>query len=154
MMRFSHPEIDGALAAELRDAGLLAPDIDERIERALGRPEVGTLDDYLLAGADCVPEGPWLAWLIRRHGCHRFGRVGWSEQAGALAADGPPPGGNLPYRRCPGGALLVAVLRPDRRQETVRAHPAGPLLWAAATLRELRALHQAAKAARRGPWDE
>lgn len=142
MMHFLDVEADGALAAELKDAGLLAPDVVERIEAALHRPETGTMNEFLLAGADWIPERAWLSWLIRRHGCHRFGSVGGSpatgEPRGAVPADG-----NLPCRRCGDGSIVVAVLRPDRMAETARRWPRTAVLRAAASLREIRALHEA-----------
>jgi hypothetical protein len=88
-MHFLNPALDGELMAELRDTGVLAPDLIDRIEAAMGRPECGTLNDFLLAGADLIPEKPWLSWLIRRHGCHRFGRVAWHDEAGAWVRGGP-----------------------------------------------------------------
>ena len=92
MMHFIEPAADGELMAELRDAGLLAPDAIERIDALMGRPESGTLNDFLLAGAELIPEMPWLTWLIRRHGCHRFGQVVWHGEA-APWAQGDLPGG-------------------------------------------------------------
>jgi len=146
MMHFIEPAADGELMAELRDAGLLAPDAIERIDALMGRPETGTLNDFLLAGAEIVPEKPWLSWLIRRHGCHRFGRVAWQGTAAAWAQGGLPEEGNLPYRACPDGSLLLAVLRPDLLAGTGRRW-SEPLQHAAATLPELRALHAAWKEA-------
>jgi hypothetical protein len=139
-MHFMDPTPDTELLAALKDEGVLAPDIVARIDESMGRPESGTLDAFLLAGAEHIPEKAWLSWLIRRHGCHRFGRVGWREEAAGWAGQGVPPDGNLPFRRCADGSVLVAVLRPDRLPATVarlgvtRVHPA------AATLREIRDL--------------
>ena len=142
MMHFTHPTADGELMAELRDAGLLTPDSIGRIDALLGQPETGTLNDFLLAGAEVIPEKPWLTWLIRRHGCHRFGRVFWEGEARAWAEHGPGEEGNLPYRACDDHSLLVAVLRPDLMTATVQRWP-GPLHRAAATLAEVRSLHTA-----------
>ena len=140
MIHFLDPQADGELLAELKDEGVLTPDVIARTEASMGRPESGTLNAFLLAGADFIPERTWLAWLIRRHGCHRFGRVLWDDGAAAWAARGLPADGNLPYRTCPDGAVLVAILRPDlsaatgTRLKPARMHPA------AATLAEIRAL--------------
>jgi hypothetical protein len=128
--------------AELKDAGLLAPDVIDRIDAILGRPETGTLNEFLLAGAGVIPERPWLTWLIRRHGCHRFGRVAWQGEGAPWAQSEPTEPGNLPYRECDDRSLLVAVLRPDLLGETERRWP-GPQHRAAATLAEIRALHAA-----------
>ncbi len=141
MMHFIDRDADGALAGELREAGLLAPHLIDRIDAALGRPETGTLDAFLLAGAACIPERAWLSWLIRRHGCHRFGRVAWSDDVAEIARDGFPPEGNLPFRRCADGTLLTALFRPDRREATARRFTSFRLAWAAATLEEVRELH-------------
>jgi len=146
MMHFAEPAADGELMAELRDAGLLAPDVIERIDLLLGQPETGTLNDFLLAGAEVIPEKPWLTWLIRRHGCHRFGRVAWDGAAAGWSQMEMPREGNLPYRECAGSSLLVAVLRPDLMAATARQWPV-PQLRAAATLAEMRALHAAWKGA-------
>src|ERR1019366_4079099 len=120
MMHFTNPAGDGPFFAELRESGILAPDVIDRINESMGRPESGTLNDFLLAGADLIPEKPWLSWLIRRHGCHRFGRVVWHEEALGWAHEGLPPEGNLPFRQNAPGRLLVAVLRPDCREATSR----------------------------------
>jgi hypothetical protein len=146
MMHFAEPAVDGELMAELRDAGLLAPDVIDCIDAILGRPETGTLNEFLLAGAELVPEKPWLTWLIRRHGCHRFGRVAWPEQGAAWTRLELPEAGNLPYRECDDGSLLVAVLRPDLLEATRLSWPA-PQHRAAATLAEMRALHAAWRSA-------
>jgi hypothetical protein len=146
MMHFAEPAADGELMAELRDAGLVAPDAIERIDALMGRPETGTLNEFLLAGAAVIPERPWLTWLIRRHGCHRFGRVAWPGEAGAWARAELPADGNLPYRECEDHSLLLAVLRPDLLAATGRRWP-GRLHRAAATLAEIRALHAAWKEA-------
>jgi hypothetical protein len=142
MMHFAEPAADGELMAELRDAGILAPDVIDRIDALLGRPETGTLNEFLLAGAEIIPEKPWLTWLIRRHGCHRFGRVGWRGEKAAWAQRDRPKEGNLPYRECEDHSLLLAVLRPDLLEITSRQWPA-PLHRAAATLTELRDLQAA-----------
>ncbi len=142
MMHFVNRAVDGELMAELRDAGLLDPALIERIDAAMGRPETGTLNAFLLGGADFIAENAWLFWLIREHGCHRFGRVGWRPEAGGWSRAGPPPDGNLPYRSCADAGCLVAVLRPDLWVETSRRWP-GPLHRAAATLKELRTLQAA-----------
>jgi len=145
-MHFINPAPDGELMAELRDAGVLAPDMIDRIEAAMGRPECGTLNDFLLAGADIIPAQPWLSWLIRRHGCHRFGRVAWHDEAGAWVRDGPSADGNLPFRRGAPDCALVAVLRPDCREATSRWVKVPRLHWAAGTLGEIRQLHLAWRA--------
>jgi hypothetical protein len=142
MMHFHQRLIDGELMAELRDVGLLDPSLIEQIDRAMGRPEAGTLNEFLLAGADVISENAWLFWLIRQHGCQRFGRVSWRPEAEAWAQAGPPPDGNLPYRACSDGGRLLAVLRPDLLSATVERWPS-PLHRAAATLGEMRALHRA-----------
>jgi hypothetical protein len=145
MMHFEQPVRDGCLLAELKEWGLLTPDRMERIDLKLGRPEIGTLNQFLLAGAGIIPEGDWLSWLIRHHGCHRFGRVAWTEETAALAPRGPGPEGNLPYRRGPLGTPMVAILRPDRWEETAGRYGAAGAQRAAATLAELRELELAWK---------
>jgi hypothetical protein len=143
MMHFVDAAADGPWLAELREAGLLAPHLLERIDAALGRPETGTLDELLLAGADWIPERAWLAWMIRRHGCHRFGSPAWTGDLADLARGGLPAAGNLPYLRCPDGTLLTALFRPDRREATLRGFQPRRLAWAAATPAEVRELRAA-----------
>jgi hypothetical protein len=150
MIHFIDSARDGELLAELKDESVLAPDVIARIDESMGRPESGTLNDFLLAGADLIPEKAWLSWLIRRHGCHRFGHVAWLDEAAAWAGGGVPPEGNLPVRRCVDGGILLAVLRPDRLPATVRwliptvpGQAASRLHLAAATLREMRKLRSA-----------
>jgi hypothetical protein len=140
MMHFME-RADGAWLAELREAGLLTPDLTERIDAAMGRPESGTLNDFLMAGADILSAEAWLSWLIRRYGCHRFGRAVWREEAASWACSPAPADGNLPLRTCADGSLVVAVLRPDRREATAGRYPERKLHWAAASLREMRDLH-------------
>jgi len=142
-MHFLDPKTDGEFMAELRDAGLLPPDVLECIDAVMGRPETGTLDELLLAGAEAISEPDWIAWLIRRHGCHRFGPVGWAAAAGARVHGEFAGISNLPYDVSADGGLLMATLRPDRRAETAEHFGATRLLWAAATLRESRALRSA-----------
>ncbi|HEX3728418.1 MAG TPA: hypothetical protein VHV47_01345 [Opitutaceae bacterium] len=143
MIRLRQPA-DAALLADLKDAGLLTPDILEGMEAAAGRPEEATLNEYLLAGAERVSEEAWLAWLIRRHGCHRYGRVSWRAEAQAWARSGLPPEGNLPCRACADGRhALLAVMRPDRIAASERRYPGLIWLRAAATLPEMRDLHSA-----------
>ena len=144
MMHFINRAVDGELMAELRDVGLLDPSLIERIHALMGQPESGTLNDFLLAGAEVIAENAWLFWLIRRHDCQRFGQVRWRPEAEPWAQDGPPPAGNLPYRGCSDGGGLLAILRPDLLAATppVAGWPQ-PLHRAAATLREMRALHLA-----------
>jgi hypothetical protein len=137
MMHFIDAAADGELLAELKDAGVLTPDVVDRIHREMGRPETGTLSEFLLAGASCVPEKPWLYWLIRRHDCHRFGRVLLHKDARESASELPPRDDNLPYRRCADGALMVALLRPDLRAATAQSLAPRRVHWAAATLSEL-----------------
>jgi hypothetical protein len=142
MMHFLDPAADGEFLAELREAGLVTPDVIEQVDARLGRPEMGTLNEFLLAGADSIPEKPWLTWLIRRHGCHRFGRVEWPEDSASWARAEPPEDGNLPYRQCRDRSLLLAVLRPD----LLAARPppwSGTCHRAAATLAEIRSLQAA-----------
>jgi hypothetical protein len=135
---------DAALLADLKDAGLLTPDILEGMEIAADRPEDGTLNEYLLAGAKLVSEEAWLLWLIRRHGCHRYGRIGWRDEALTWARSGLPPEGNLPFRPCADGQhALLAVMRPDRIVASERRYPGTTWLRAAATLTEMRDLHAA-----------
>jgi hypothetical protein len=131
---------DEALASELRESGILTPDVIERIDAALGRPEHCDLDDFLLSGAEIIKAADWLSWLIRRHGCHRFGRVAWHEDAREWLRGGMPDDLNLPYRRCADGRPLVAVLRPDKVTLTVERMRKETPVWAAATLAEVRAL--------------
>jgi hypothetical protein len=150
-MHFNNAEADSGLLGDLKDAGLLDPGTLERIHESMGRPESGSLTDFLLAGAEFVPEKPWLCWLVRRHGCHRFGRVVWHGEDVGWGADTVPADANLPYRPTPEGNLLVAVLRPDLLAATAgRLAPRRPL-WAAGTLLELRELRQAWQDARSGP---
>ncbi len=88
MIHFIDSARDGELIAELRDEGVLARDVIALIDESMGRPESGTLNDFLLAGADFIPEKAWLSWLIRRYGCHRFGHVwhGWMRPLDGRAA--------------------------------------------------------------------
>jgi hypothetical protein len=143
MMHFRDPRADAGMLAELKEEGILTPDVIARTDAAMGHPESGTLNDFLLAAAVLIPEETWLAWLIRRHGCHRFGRVAWRDEAAPWAIPGAPPDGNLPWRRCADGAILVAVLRPDllaaarSRLAPCRVHSA------AATLNEMKLLFAA-----------
>ncbi len=150
MIPLTDPSADGPLLAELMEVGLLAPDVIQRIDLAAGPRETMALNDYLLAGADFVPEPAWLAWLIRRHGCHRFGPVGWHAEAAGWAQGELPAHGNLAYRQAAGGAPVVAVLRPDRLKTGGAANP----VWAAATLRELRTVRTAWLAAAAGTMEE
>jgi hypothetical protein len=143
MLHFLDAAVDGAWLAELKDAGLLAPDRIDRIDGLMGRPESGTLNAFLLAGADVVPEKPWISWLIRRHGCHRYGHATWRGDDIRGLPPGIPPDGNLPYRQCEDRALLVAVLRPDLLPATGQRLQGRPWHRAAATLREVRDLHAA-----------
>jgi hypothetical protein len=128
---------DEILASELREAGILTPDVVERIDATLGRPEHCLLDDFLLSGAGFIRTNEWLSWLIRRHGCHRFGRVVRPVDGSAWTGIGMPADGNIPYRLCADGRLLVAVLRPDKLQATFERLKDSRPLWAAATLREI-----------------
>jgi len=147
MIPFLDPAADEPLAAELKDAGLLAPDILGRIEAALGRPETATLNEMLLAGAEWIPEKAWLSWLIRAHGCHRHGPVAWTEEMAEWARRGVPPEGNLPYRLGSDNLALVALMRPDLKAGTERRFAGPTIAWSAATLAEMRELHRAWSAA-------
>ena len=147
MLHFLDPAADGEWMAELKDAGLLAPDKIDRIDALMGRPESGTLNAFLLAGADLVPEQPWLSWLIRRHGCHRYGKAVCRAKTLPGRQIEIPPDGNLPYRQCEDRALLVAVLRPDLLPATGERLQAWSWHRAAATLREVRDLHAAGRSA-------
>lgn len=143
MIRFEDAKGDGPLWAEMRDAGLVDPAAIDRIDAILGRPESCTLDQVLLGGAEVIADAAWLSWLIRRHGCHRFGRVTRCGPPEAWPRDDPLAEGNLPYRRCAEpGHWLVAVMRPDRWGCTERRHAGLTLLPAAATLPELRELRR------------
>jgi len=128
---------DEIFVSELREAGILTPDVMERIDSSLNRPEHCLLDEFLLAGAGFIKTNDWLSWLIRQHGCHRFGRVAWSGDACAWISEGLPADGNLPYRRCADGRVMVAVLRPDRLPATYERLRDSRPLWAAATLNEI-----------------
>jgi hypothetical protein len=142
-MRFVRTNAEESLFADLRDAGVVTPDTINRIDEAMGRPEGTTLDEFLLAGADHIAEADWLYWLIRRHGCHRFGRVRRDPASPRIFPDTPSAELNLPYRTCADGSLLVAVLRPDLREATRERLEGRRLHWAAATLREVRDLRAA-----------
>lgn len=134
---------DETLVSDLREAGVLTPDVMERIDSFLGRPEHCRLDEFLLSGADFIKSNEWISWLIRRHRCHRFGRVTWPDDASGWIDGAMPADGNLPYRRCADGRVLVAVLRPDKLPATFERLKESRPLWAAATLRELRDLKTA-----------
>jgi len=150
MMHFLQPSLDNPLVAELKETGVLTPDVIERIDLAAGRPETGTLNEFLLAGAEFIPQRDWLSWLIRRHGCHRFGTVAWRAEAGGWARAEPGPEGNLPYGRGLDGNPIVAVLRPDRWRETAARFGQFSPHRAAATLGEIRELTSAWKRAALG----
>jgi hypothetical protein len=151
MMHFQAPRADAELLAELREVGLLTPENIERIDLRMGRPESGRLDDFLLAGAEDIPAADWIAWLIRRHGCHRFGPVRWNESCRRAPELDPGDSPNLPYGICRDGGLLVAVLRPDLRDALEKRRLAPRLLWAAATLKESTDLRAAWSARKAGP---
>ena len=140
MMHFQAGLADGELLAELKDAGVLTPDVIERIDAQLGHPETGSLNEFLLAGAALIPSGEWLSWLIRQHGCHRFGRVTWHEEAAAWLPAGILPEGNLAYRPTADGRPMIALLRPDFRAATAERFRSPSPVWAAATLSEIGAL--------------
>jgi hypothetical protein len=131
---------DETLVSELREAGVLTPDVMEHIDASLGRPEDCLLDEFLLSGAEFIRENDWISWLIRRHGCHRFGRVFWPDNGSAWINGCLPDDGNIAYRRCANGDVLVAVLRPDKIPDTSERLKGVRPLWAAATLREIRDL--------------
>jgi hypothetical protein len=143
MMHFHEPARDGTLLTELKEFGILTPQVMEKIDRELERPETGTLNEFLLAGADFISEPDWLTWLIRQHECHRFGRALSQDETLAFAPGGPGPEGNPPFRRDAEGHPLVAVLRPDRWEETVARLGGTAPLRAAATLAEVRELQEA-----------
>ena len=102
-MHLIDPAADGELLAELKEFGILNPDTIGRIDLSLGRPESGTLNDLLMAGDRFIPEKDWLSWLIRRHGCHRFGRVAWRPEASAWARPEMAAEHNLTYRQTADG---------------------------------------------------
>ncbi len=138
---------DRELLAELKEAGLVTPITLEAICGRLGTREDPGLSEFLLAGFDLIGEADWLTWMIRRHGCYRFGPVQlaadfgserWQAAVGGGELPPLPQHPNLPYALLPvpasgRPACLVAVLRPD--------HPVAGLP-AAATLKELRELRQ------------
>ena len=140
---------DRELLAELKEAGLVTPITLEAICGRLAAREDPGLSEFLLAGAELIDEADWLTWMIRRHGCYRFGPVQLAADFGSERWQAAVGGGelfplsqhpNLPYALLPvpaagRAACLVAVLRPD--------HPIAGLP-AAATLAELREL--------RGRW--
>lgn len=134
---------DNECLAELRDMGVLTPSTLEQINARLGRPERCDLIEFLLGGADLISEGLWLTWLIRRHECHRFGRVKWKETMIALEKGGPLGDGNLPYQRCADGSLLVAVMRPDLLSSAISFWKTPALHLAATTLPEMHELRRA-----------
>jgi hypothetical protein len=140
---------DENFISELKEAGVLAPDVMERIDISLGRPEHCLLDNFLLSGADFIKADEWISFLIRRHGCHRFGRVTWSDDVSAPATGDLPTDGNIPYRRCMDGRAMVAVLRPDKLPATSERLKMSRPLWAAATLHEIRDLRNAWSGSRR-----
>jgi hypothetical protein len=142
-MHFIDPSADAPMLAELKEMGILTPAMIERIDLKLNRPETGTLNELLLAGAEIVAERDWLSWQIRRHGCHRFGRVAWREEAAEWAQANPPSDGNLPYRRGLNGNPLVALLRPDLWEATAARFGRAQPHRAAATLGEIRELARA-----------
>jgi hypothetical protein len=132
MITFAAPE-DREMLAELKEAGLVTPIVLEAIHHRLDRMENPDLNGFLLAGAEVIDELDWLSWLIRRHGCYRFGPVRLGIEVGSERWTESP---NLPYavlpvpqegmRKC-----LAGVLRPDLPVNGLRA---------AATLKELRQL--------------
>jgi len=136
--------IDRELLAELKEASLVTPIVLEAIHGRLDDEEHTDLNEFLLAGADLIDEREWLIWMIRRHGCYRFGPVRLAVdaggerwvQAGLADAERIREAANLPYAVLPvpkagQPACMVAVLRPDLPVSGLRA---------AATLRELRQL--------------
>jgi hypothetical protein len=148
---------DRELLAELKEAGLVTPITLEAICARLASWEDPGLSEFLLAGAELIDEANWLTWMIRRHGCYRFGPVKLaadfgSERWQAVASGELPPVShhpNLPYALLPvpasgRPACLVAVLRPD--------YPVSGLP-AAATLTEIRELRRrwSATSGRAGP---
>jgi hypothetical protein len=144
---------DRELFAELREVGLLSPDVVQAIQAARAPREGETLTEFLLAGAGAISAPDWLSWLIRRHGCHRFGPVRLAlDGFEALPVERICAEPNPPYRRAPGGRLLCAVVRPDKRQSTAETLKPFRLEWAAATLGEVVGLKKAwADARLRGP---
>lgn len=143
MMRFQNAARDGECMATLRDAGILTPDFIEKIDVVMGRPESGALTDFLLAGAEIIPELAWLTWLIRRHGCHRVGSVALQPDTLAALTNRDALGDNLPYRFTADDSLLIAVVRPDLWvADTANLAPRRGIK-VAATLREARALRTA-----------
>lgn len=143
MMRFQNSARDGEFMAGLRDAGILTPDLIDRIDAAMGRPDSGALTDFLLAGAEIIPELTWLTWLIRRHGCHRVGPVTLQSDTLAAITNRDTLGDNLPYRFTADDSLLIALVRPDRWAEETQILTPRRCIKVAATLREARALRTA-----------
>ncbi len=143
MMRFQNAARDGEFMAALRDAGILTPDLIEKIDAAMGRPDSGALTDFLLAGAEVIPELAWLTWLIRQHGCHRVGPVALQPDTLDAVTNREALGENLPYRFTADDSFLIAVVRPDRwASDTANLAPRR-CIKVAATLREARALRTA-----------
>jgi hypothetical protein len=143
MMSFLQPSVDSPLYTELKECGLLPPDVVDRIETKLNRPESGTLDHYLLAGADAISEPDWLRWLVRHHGCHRFGPVAWRDDAAMWARPDIASEPNRPFRRSLDGNPVIAVMRPDRWARTAAGYAGYRPERAAATLAEIRELKAA-----------
>ena len=143
MIHFINAAVDNEQMAALRDAGILTPSVIEKINAILGLRESGTLNEFLLAGADVISPEPWLAWLVRRHGCHRFGRVLFRDDAIDLGRPGIAEESNLPYRRAASGSPMVALMRPDLFAATAKRLGGCNIYKAAATLPEIRALHLA-----------
>ncbi len=142
-MRFHNTTHDGEFMAGLRDAGILTPDLIEKIDTVMGPPDSGALTNFLLAGAEIIPELAWLTWLIRRHGCHRVGAVALHSDTLSAITNRDSLGDNLPYRLTADDSFLIAVVRPDRWAADTSIFAPRRCIKVAATLREARALRTA-----------
>jgi hypothetical protein len=154
MISFLQGSEDDLLVVELREAGLLTPEIIKKIDSTLTKPSPINLSEFLLAGADYINTGHWLSWLIRKKGCYRFGTVKWNDQAKLWSYQGLPSDANFPYLLSGEERGLVAVLRPDRLHVTAQRLRALRPLWAAATLSEIKALRNSwVESYARRPYD-
>lgn len=143
MISFLQGSEDDLFLLELRDVGIITPDITKKIEASLVRNSQINLSEFLIAGADYINQGQWLSYLIRFKGCYRFGAVNWNEQAKLWSYQGLPSDANFPYLLTGEQRGMVAILRPDRLKETASRLKALRPLWAAPTLNEIKALRKA-----------